>query len=116
MDQVKSWCLNTLQLPLHTNNRISPYNSKRISFSPSVQSNTSTVISDYLKKKLSDSQSIISTAWLKKKGQHLKENNVIKIYLKSPHAVANGELAGTLVIDQNNVQQVELSLVGIEGN
>ncbi|KAG2229699.1 hypothetical protein INT48_008086 [Thamnidium elegans] len=114
MDQVKSWCLNTLQLPLHTNNRISPCDNKRISFSPSVQSTTSTVISDYLKKKLHDNRSILSTVWLKKKGQHLKENNVIKIYMKSPHVVANGELVGTLVIDQKNVQQVELSLLGIE--
>ncbi|GAA5803206.1 hypothetical protein HPULCUR_008683 [Helicostylum pulchrum] len=131
MDQVKSWCLNTLQLPLHTNNRISPYNSKRISLSPSAQSNTSTVKRDIspltanvflcllllnqINCYFNSSQSILlSTAWLKKKGQHLNENNVIKIYMKSPHVVANGELAGTLVIDQTNLQQVELSLIGIE--
>lgn len=120
MEQVKSWCLNTLQLPLHSNNRISPYNTKRISFSPSLQSNSS-VLSNYLKKQIQKSQSIISnssssSAWLslRKKGQQLDEG--VRIYMKSPHVVANGELAGTLVIDQKNVTEVGLSLLGTEGN
>ncbi|KAI9340084.1 hypothetical protein BD770DRAFT_415091 [Pilaira anomala] len=118
MEQVKSWCLNTLQLPLHSNNRISPYNTKRISFSPSLQSNSS-VLSNYLKKQIQKSQSIISnssssSAWLslRKKGQQLDEG--VRIYMKSPHVVANGELAGTLVIDQKNVTEVGLSLLGTE--
>lgn len=58
----------------------------------------------------------VSKASSKKRGQH--HNEGVRIYLKSPHAIANGQLTGTVVLQlplDDAFQNIQLSLTGTEG-
>lgn len=129
---VKSWYSainNTLQPSNVSSNRIGP--NKRISSSTSIKTTTSSPSITHIFKRLGRSQSILKTSssntssintpsWLslRKKGQQAGGDEGVKIYMKSPHVVANGELAGTIVIHLGDillVEELELSFIGIEG-
>lgn len=130
---VKTWYSalnNTLQSNNASGNRISP--NKRLSLSPSLKTTNPSPSITHIFKRLTRSQSILKASsssntssintpsWLsiKKRGQQAGGNEGVKIYMKSPHAVANGELSGTVVIqleDSLLIDELELSFIGIEG-
>ncbi|KAG2195822.1 hypothetical protein INT47_010032 [Mucor saturninus] len=128
---VKTWYSalnNTLQPNNASGNRIGP--NKRLSLSPSLKTTNSSPSITHIFKRLARSQSILKTSgsntssvntpsWLsiKKRGQQAGGNEGVKIYMKSPHVVANGELSGTVVIQSEDIlllEELELSFIGIE--
>lgn len=129
---VKTWYSalnNTLQPSNVSGNRIGP--DKRLSSSTSMKTTTSSPSITHIFKRLAKSQSVLKAnssntslintpSWLsiKKKGQQAGGNEEVKIFMKSPHVVANGELSGTLVVhsgDALQVEELELSFIGVEG-
>jgi hypothetical protein len=121
---LKSWYSNLHLSPLITSssskNRISPL-FVPLSKNATIQESSSPSLTHFFKKiartptrTLSRSSTTIShTSWKK------NQQNVY-IYLKSPHAIASGELAGSIVIHGDTtlvhkIESIKLDLVGLEG-
>ncbi|KAG2190832.1 hypothetical protein INT46_004074 [Mucor plumbeus] len=120
---LKSWYSNLHLSPLITSssskNRISPL-FVPLSKNATIQESSSPSLTHFFKKiartptrTLSRSSTTIShTSWKK------NQQNVY-IYLKSPHAIASGELAGSIVIHGDTtlvhkIESIKLDLVGLE--
>jgi hypothetical protein len=129
--QPQKW---SLQLPTaaatkSSSNRISPLMTKR-NTSPSLvvkynnDSPTTTTMTHLFKRlaRTPSSLSMRNSSWLQHQlsslGNKKKDSSsAINIHMKSPHVVASGELAGTLVIHlekEQEVEGIELSFVGVE--
>lgn len=121
---LKSWYSNLHISPLITSttnkNRISPL-FVPVSKNAAIQEPSSPSLTRLFKKiartptrTLSRSSTLISHASWKKNQQN------VHIYLKSPHVVASGELAGSIVIHGDTtlvhkIKSIRLELVGLEG-
>lgn len=105
-----------------------PATTKRVSTSPSlvVKYDQSPATITHLFKRLARTPSMsiknANNSWLNlslnKKKEEQQED--VHIHMKSPHVVANGELAGTLVIqlqqqEVDTIESIDLSFVGTEG-
>lgn len=134
----KSWYSPLSQLQINSGNngnRVSPLiNTKRVSSSLSIRKNTTaptafTPSITHIFKRMTRNSTIRATSSnvskiLRKKGgqQHQQQqqgNQGVRIYMKSPHVVANGELSGTIILNNtlndDNLKNIQLSLIGLEG-
>ncbi len=125
---IKPWysSFNSLQINTANSNKVSPLiSSKRVSTSLSIKKNvTAPATITHIFKRMTRNPTIRATSSnvskilrTKKGGQHHQQNQGVRIYMKSPHVVANGELAGTIILQSlhNNFSSIQLSLIGLEG-